>query len=373
MKEHFSAYLPKKTTIDDINSSIISFDANTILNLYRFKEKTTLEYLSSIKAVSDRIWLTYISALEYNILRTTIIKQEKEYLDNLNAKIKRFKDDVLTFTSNKHHNSFPFQQFNEKLKTTTSELSNLIISCQSNQKDMIRKDPIRDELFNLFDQKTGGALSDSDLDSIYNVAQKRFSAKIPPGYMDEKNKSGKEKLYGDTVIKSEYSDYILWHELIQKAKDSKCNIVLVTDEKKEDWILKVNGINLGARPELITEMNLKTGCSFSIISSLDFINLIAQTGNINISQASVDDINDITSPSWKTVVVTAFNSMGGVSSLNQLYEWIEKNKPRPLTKQWKVTARKTIYSYCPERDIYLGTEALFKQVDDGVYKLINDI
>lgn len=371
MKEHFSAYLPKKITIDDINESIISFDANAILNLYRFKEKTTSEYLSSIQSISERVWLTYIAALEYNVLRTTIIKQEREYLDNLNLKINRFKDDVLNYTSNKHHNSFPFESFNEKLKSTTNELSELVVKCQAAQKDLIRKDPIRDLLFDIFNGKTGSMISEKELDVIYTIAQKRFSAKIPPGYMDEKNKSGKDKVYGDLVIKSEFADYIIWHELINKAKESQHNIILVTDEKKEDWILKVNGINLGARPELITEMKLKSNCVFSIISSLDFINLMKQAGNVSISQSSVDDINDITTPSWKSVVINAFISMGGISSLHQLYEWIEKNKPRPLTKQWKVTARKTIYSYCPERDIYLGTEALFKQVDDGIYQLID--
>lgn len=372
MKKYFAAYVPRKTTFADIQKSVISFDTNSILNLYRFKLETAKEFLSSIKSVKNNVWLPYIVALEYNDLRTTVIKQEREYLDGLAARINKFKDEMLSLTTNRDHNLFPFDLFNEKIKSSTNELSKIIFSCQSAQRDLFRNDPIRDEIFSLFDEKIGEPISATSLCEIYKRASVRFSSKIPPGYMDEKNKSGREKLYGDTVIKTEYSDYIMWHELLEKTHKLNMPLILVTDEKKEDWILKVNGMNLGARPELITEMMIKSGQSFSIISSLEFISLMRSGGEVNISQESFDDIKKITTPTWKNVVINAFKSMGNTATLNELYHWIEINKPRPLTKEWKVTARKTVYYYCPDCDIYIGNNPLFEQIGNATYRFLGN-
>lgn len=371
MKTIFSGYLPQNAISEHVNNSIISFDTNAILNIYRFKSETSKEYLRVLEKIKDRVWLTYIVGLEYHSSRAIVLKQEREFLDKLSTRIDRFKTDITTELSNKEHNSFPFDEFNRKLENSVSELSRIVEGSKKNFPNLIKKDYIRDSIVAIFNGKTCPPPTKAQLESIYEIAKFRFEHKIPPGYKDTQNKNDIYKLYGDLIIESKYSDYIIWHELIEKAKETSKSIIFVTDEKKDDWILKVNGYVLGPRPELVTEMKVKAGIDFFMISSYEFISLIKSSLEIEISQSLVDDIKTSAQPSWKDIVVQAFKALGGTATLNDLYEWISKNPLRPLTANWKVTARKTVYYYCKDRDIFLGNEELFESLDSSTYRLTN--
>lgn len=371
MKTIFSGYLPQNVIYEHVGSSIISFDTNALLNIYRYKNETSKEYLKVLDKIKERVWLTYIVGLEYHSSRATVLKQEREFLDKLSTKIDRFKADITTELSNKEHNSFPFDEFNRKLETSVSDLLKIVEGSKRNFPNLIKKDHVRDSIVAIFDGKTSAPPTKAQLESIYEIAKFRFEHKIPPGYKDTQNKSDIYKLYGDLIIESKYSDYIIWHELIEKAKETGKNIIFVTDEKKDDWVLKVNGYVLGPRPELVTEMKVKAGIDFQMISSYEFISLIKSSREIEISQSLVDDIKTSAQPTWKDIVVQAFKALGGTATLNDLYDWISKNPLRPLTANWKVTARKTVYYYCKDRDIFLGHEELFESLDSSTYRLIN--
>jgi hypothetical protein len=59
--------------------------------------------------------------------------------------------------------------------------------------------------------------------------------------------------------------------MIDKAKGSKKPIVFITDERKEDWIWRVKGRDLGPRPELVEEMNAEAGQGFHLYSPATFV------------------------------------------------------------------------------------------------------
>lgn len=65
----------------------------------------------------------------------------------------------------------------------------------------------------------------------------------------KKKDSGDRRLYGDLIV---------WKQVIQKSKKDKINIILVTDDLKEDWWLKINGKTIGPRFELIKEFHIET-------------------------------------------------------------------------------------------------------------------
>ncbi|MFK5057936.1 PIN-like domain-containing protein, partial [Klebsiella pneumoniae] len=64
------------------SKSIFAFDANILLNLYRYSEITKDELLKVMSSLSDRLWLPYQATEEYfrNRISTTggqIIEYEK--------------------------------------------------------------------------------------------------------------------------------------------------------------------------------------------------------------------------------------------------------------------------------------------------------
>ena len=95
----------------------------------------------------------------------------------------------------------------------------------------------------MFEGKVGTPYTEEKLGKIYKEGEKRYKKKIPPGYKDI-DKPGFE-IYGDLV---------LWFQVIDKAKSEKRQIILIVDEKKEDWWFKSKGKIIGPRPELINEM-----------------------------------------------------------------------------------------------------------------------
>lgn len=68
MKNIFPGYSRKSE--EDIKKmwekSTLIFDANVLLNLYRYSDSTRDTILDLIEKFSDRIWLPHQSALEYN-------------------------------------------------------------------------------------------------------------------------------------------------------------------------------------------------------------------------------------------------------------------------------------------------------------------
>jgi hypothetical protein len=89
--------------------------------------------------------------------------------------------------------------------------------------------------------------------------QLRYENQIPPGYKDSRKKGNK---FGDLVV---------WKQIIDYAKEIKKPIILVSDEKKDDWWREFKGETLGPRPELIHEIKLETGMDFYMYKADQFI------------------------------------------------------------------------------------------------------
>lgn len=103
-------------------------------------------------------------------------------------------------------------------------------------------------------------LSDADLLKIYKDGEQRYKEKIPPGYQDVKKEGNKK-----------YGDLIIWNEMINYSKLIKKDILFITDDTKEDWVLRLNGISLDPRKELLVEFKQKSEQLFYLLSSSNFI------------------------------------------------------------------------------------------------------
>jgi hypothetical protein len=82
MKQNFPGYYrPSEEDFSKLwDDCIFSLDANILLNLYRYSPKTRTELLKILTNISDRIWVPYQAAEEYQKNRLSVIlKQEKAY------------------------------------------------------------------------------------------------------------------------------------------------------------------------------------------------------------------------------------------------------------------------------------------------------
>lgn len=173
------------------------------------------------------------------------------------------------------------------------------------------------------------------------------------------------------TIRCKYADFLIWKEILDFGFKNENDLLLIIDEKKPDWILEEKGYKIGPRPELVTEYFEHTGRKFHIIDIRAFFELLQKYNQANISKNTVEDLKKSLTLSWKDEVLDAVTTLGGTVTLEQLYEYIDNHSSRTLTKNWRGTARKAIYYYCEDRDLFLGKDKLYRELDKATYQLLD--
>lgn len=226
------------------DTCIFVFDANALLNLYRYSQKTCQDFLHILtdQKIHDRVWVPHQFAFEYQKNRLAVIGEQKRYYKRLIEKIEGLKDEF------ERH---PFL----KMKSVMQPVLDTIRKTAKNHPKWHQEDPIRDELTELFKGKVGTPLTDEEFKKLCEKGEERYKKKLPPGYLDSK-KNGDEK----------FGDLVGWEQIIKFASTTKKPIIFVTNESDEDWWQIISGETVGARYELVKEMEDSAGVFFCMYS-----------------------------------------------------------------------------------------------------------
>jgi hypothetical protein len=239
---------------------IFTFDANVLLNVYRYSQATSERFLEILGRLRERIWLPHQAALEYQENRLGVISdQHKPYEDipkRLNALFAQIRNDY------PRHPFIPIQRVLDHISSDIGEISTILNEAKSGHPDLTENDELREALDNLFAEKVGAEYTPDELKKIYSDAQERFKKQIPPGYEDNKSKKDGDNKYGDVI---------LWYQLKDHAEKLKKPLVLITDDRKADWWQEHKGKTIGPRPELIHEMKSEAHIQFYMYQSDRFM------------------------------------------------------------------------------------------------------
>jgi hypothetical protein len=287
MKKLFPGYyFPTENEFSDLwGNCIFVFDANVLLNLYRYSPETREELFGILQDNSDRLWLPHQAALEYQRNRLLVIQQTADAYEGiqklLEDSLKKFENDLHSLVGKGRH---PFVNENyliEKVSDLFSELREDLVKLSQSHPDLIEDDPIQKTITDLFEGKVGSPYATDQLTSIYREGKERYEKKIPPGYLD--NEKDEPKKYGDLI---------LWHQIIDFAKLQKHSIILVTDDRKDDWWKKIKGQTIGPQPELIQEIVIETGILFYMYSADPFMEKAHNYLKRKINQKAVDEVRE---------------------------------------------------------------------------------
>ncbi|WP_417608556.1 PIN-like domain-containing protein [Owenweeksia hongkongensis] len=260
MKDFFPGYSRKsELEIKEIwQNGIIMFDTNVLLNLYRYSKSTRETIVTLIGKFKSQIWLPHQAALEYNKNRYEVIAdQEKTY--------KEFTEKIIQIQKDLQSSSKPpflSEKVHEKLNNVFEKVNSEVEESIKKYCDYLKDDPIYSGLGKLFENRITESFDEGQLEEIFKEGEERFKNKVPPGYEDEKNKTGNRK----------YGDLVLWKQVIAKAKELGKPVLLVTDERKNDWWWKIkDGRNMGPRHELVSEIKNEAQVDFHMYSSERFL------------------------------------------------------------------------------------------------------
>jgi hypothetical protein len=282
MKKIFPGYCKKteKEITEIWRDGIILFDANVLLNLYRYSEQTKETIIELIKKFKKRTWLPHQSALEYNRNRYEVIAQQEKAYKEFSKRIEEIQKDL----QSKNKPPFLPESVHKELNKVFDKVNLEVQKSITKYNNYFEKDPIYEELSSLFKSKISKAYDKKRLAEIYKEGKDRYEIKHPPGYQDEKNKKDINK----------YGDLILWFQIIDITKNEKKPAILITDERKNDWWWKINdGRIMGPRYELVEEIKKVAQVSFHMYSSESFLSFGQKFLKEEVDSKALEEIQTI--------------------------------------------------------------------------------
>lgn len=268
------------------DSCIFVFDANILLNFYRYSDSTRREFLQLLKKIQERVWLPHRAAEEYLNNRLSVIDQQERSYDETAKSINSLRSDL----DNARQHPFVSQQTMNQVNKIFDLLCNELSENKGIHTKRISNDEIKESISSIFENNVGQPYSREDLEKMIIDGEERYKQKIPPGFKDG-TKSGDSDVFTERCRK--YGDLIVWNQVIDKSIEAKKGIVLVTDDKKEDWWEKFKGKTVGPRPELVKEFKDRAENTFHMYQADRFLELARENLNEQVSDEIVEEIREV--------------------------------------------------------------------------------
>ncbi|MHA8083996.1 PIN-like domain-containing protein [Aquirufa antheringensis] len=289
-KKFIGFYNPTEFEIKEAwENGRFAFDANTLLNLYRYTEPTRNDFLTALNTIQGNLFLPYQAALEFHSNRINVIDSIIIAYSEVNNLFYENFEKTLKPLINQYqrHPSILIEEIQKIYLEILEKISKELTKQEKAHPDFVTKDDVLEKLSTLFENSTGIEFSKDDLNNIYKEGEKRYSGKIPPGFKDLEKKKNK----GDKHI---YGDLIIWKELIEYTKKEKKPLIFVTDDRKEDWWTIESGKTIRPREELIKEFFDLTGIRILIYNADNFLHFAKEKGIIpNLKEKTLSEIKDV--------------------------------------------------------------------------------
>lgn len=306
MRDIFRCYFPLgKEQIDNIwKNSLIVFDTNVLLEIYRLSEESRNTFFKIISAnnISERLWLPYQVGKEFFLKRAQVILEQTTIADKLNSKLLNHKNKLIEDISKiPMRNEHPFININEVKNIISEKFSEIEIYIKNKLKshpNHLHEDMFLEKIEKVFLENIGEKLSEKTLNDHKKEANGKYEKNTGVGCKD-KDKDGDEK----------YGDYFIWKEMIFKSKKECRPIIFVTNEEKDDYWLKSDGKKIGMRYEHREEFFNETGQEILIYSL-----------NIFLEKANNDPSKDPTPSVGKLI-----NEIEKISNFKKSLDADEKN------------------------------------------------
>ncbi|CAK7038912.1 PIN-like domain-containing protein [Phascolarctobacterium sp.] len=280
---------------------VIVCDTNVYLGLYRFSPDYANFALECLRAIEDYLLFPMTVKVEYSRHRNNLFQIRRNAIANISFEL----HELIKIQKEKLRNKCDTLKTFPKSEALLKDIAGSYDKLEEKIDEYFRKhsilEVIRDEwsedIVERFVNKCierGHIMEGFSHEEIYKLcieADRRYKREIPPGFKDVKNKDGIRQ----------YSDFILWEEIIKYVRNNGKNIIFVTDDIKADWWdTKVDPVEF--LPALLDEFRKRTcrnKINFEIraFNSKDFF--AAVSGNFGIVKSeAIDQALKITSQDY---------------------------------------------------------------------------
>lgn len=266
------------------SDGLVVLDTNALLNLFRYTESTSLEFLKILEAKKEQLWLPHQVGLEFHRRRIDVINAQRRAFSDVESALMAAKKAVQgTVNRYKRHPSMDTSALNNLLdESIDSLIANVKAADVRHAETVLANDhdnKILRSITDLYEGRVGPAYGDSELEELHKRGEERYEKLIPPGYKD-KDKSEQHR----------YGDLILWEQILQRARELRLPAIFITDDAKEDWWRVIDGATQGPRVELIDEYWDAAQERIHFYSPDRFAEMFAKYSGSEISPESVAEV-----------------------------------------------------------------------------------
>lgn len=292
MKKILPEYFqPSEEEIKSIwqNGTII-IDANVLLNLFRYSKKSRDDLLNVLNNYKDRLWVPYQVAYEFleNCRRVPAglkrdLSDTLKKIDSIQGRLEGFLE-LNKF--DKYHLLKP-EELRKDIKRFKEKLYDKVAKIKE-EYEAVDTWSIVNQVSDLLDGRVGEDYNTTELEKLFKEGEKRYKEKVPPGYKDLDDKKGESKRHL-------YGDYIWWKQAIDYSKKNKCDLVIVTDDAKEDWWFKVENETISPNVELIKEFTSESKQQFHMYRTARFMEYAKKYDKMSVSNSSIKEVKSSSS------------------------------------------------------------------------------
>ncbi|HDR9511801.1 TPA: DUF4935 domain-containing protein [Burkholderia cepacia] len=286
MKQVFPGhYRPTHQEIDRMwAEGTFVFDANALLNLYRYTDGTRETFIQTLEALASRVWIPYQVGLEFFQNRIQVMSTAISGYSKLRNELEKARAELGTILNGfRRHPGINVEEISKALDETFWGLKADLEKQENEHPDWITgQDPVLERLTGVFEGRIGEKPEAAAYDSLIAKAKARFESSTPPGLRD-KEKGGIQQ----------YGDAILWLEVLEKAATTKTAIIFVTDDVKDDWWQRVGGKTIGPLPALRQELHDVANVPLHMYQCDQFMRYASAFLDQQLPESSIEEAKEI--------------------------------------------------------------------------------
>lgn len=337
MKNMFPGYYaPTEAELGELwADATFVFDSSVLLQFYRLPEQTRNQAFKILEDLKGRVWIPHHVALEYHRGRVRSIIEARDLVAKSVEPIRRAFDEVYRAVGAVKLEDRGLADAVQKMQQI-HEAGDAVISAAegalAGHIDPNGRDPVGERISELFDGAIGPAPDQEQIKQLEAEAAARYAVKMGPGFKDD----GKDSFrFGSLTYNRKYSDYLVWAQTSQFALQKGLKrLVIVTNDAKEDWWLKHNGVVWGPLQEMYAEMlSVAKLDRFWMYSFEQFLASAGDRLKVDVSQTTLSDVASSAQGklgSISEMVSKAALHRSGFYDLWTTIETSPSERPRPL-------------------------------------------
>lgn len=266
----------------ELTNVVVAIDTNFLFSLLTVNQKTFEELYKVLEKLNSKnqLFIPNHVAKEYILDAEDTCRKDGVIYSNVNKKVDAFLSNYEQIKNDYKDRVSDFKLIQDKIDSFNKELKEFI-SKQLNKPDYKKRRESIEKLFN----NIGKPYSRKQLYKLQKELEFRFSAFIPPGFMDNTKKNG-----------NKYGDGIIWFQLMDYAKKENKDIIYVTIDVKDDW-----QINNQFRKELYNEFYLETEKKLFIYNPDELIQIYNKL--TKVKESTSKDVKSETTKSYTELLI----------------------------------------------------------------------